>query len=331
MPKVNDLFTLDYGHSLELNRLVRSSGLDAVNFVGRAAQNNGVTARVSLIMNLPPAPAGTITVALNGQGGAGVAFLQPCPYYTGFHVMVLTPKKYMTEQEKLWWAMCITANRFRFGFGRQANRTLKDIELPNPEEIPEWVHSVDFGKPFSTTLNHLKKQSGLAPVKAQNKIGDARTNIADIFDISYGTSLELNRLSRDSTGINFVARTAKNNGVAAKVKLPSSIEPIAAGCISVAVSGSVLEAFLQQEPFLTGFHVMTLRPKSPMGAEELMFYAACIRANQWRYSYGRQANRTLKDLLIPARDSVPAWVHGSFTRVADQLMQAVHEKSALIS
>ncbi|MFM1701170.1 restriction endonuclease subunit S [Aeromonas salmonicida] len=323
MPKVSDLFSLDYGHSLELNRLEQSESQEAINFVGRAARNNGVTARVSPIQEILPAPAGAITVALNGQGGAGVAFLQPAPFYTGYHVMVLTPKQPMSEQEKLWWASCITANRFRFGFGRQANRTLKDIELPSPEAMPSWVHSVDCVTLFSDTLNQLKQQSGTTSAIHQDAIGNTRVRVEDLFDISYGTSLELNRLQHDAGGINFVARTAKNNGIAAKVTPPFGVAAIEPGCISVAVSGSVLEAFLQQEPFLTGFHVMVLRPKSAMQAEELMFYAACIRAHQWRYSYGRQANRTLKDLSIPDRDSMPAWVLGSFARVADRLQQGL--------
>lgn len=324
MPKVNDLFDLHYGHSLELNRLDQSESQDAINFVGRAARNNGVTARVRAIAGLEPAASGTISVALGGQGGAGVAFLQPSPYYCGRDVMILTPKYTLTEHEMLWWATCITANRFRFGFGRQANRTLKDIELPSPESVPSWVHSVDFVTPFSSTLSLLKQQSSSAPTTTEHHvIGNTRTRIEELFDISYGTSLELNRLQRNTNGYNFVARTAKNNGIAARVTPPSGVIPVEPGCITVAVSGSVLEAFLQQEPFLTGFHVMVLRPKSPMQPEEIMFYAACIRANQWRYSYGRQANRTLKDLYIPNRDSVPAWVFGSFARVADRLTQAV--------
>ena len=143
MPRINELFDLEYGHSLELNRLAHSTASDAVNFVSRAARNNGVTARVRPIPRLEPAPAGTITVALNGQGGAGVAFLQPYPYYCGFHVMVLTPRLAMSEPERLWWALCITANRFRFGFGRQANRSLKDLVLPDPKDIPSWVKSAD--------------------------------------------------------------------------------------------------------------------------------------------------------------------------------------------
>ncbi len=320
MPKVSDLFHLDYGHSLELNRLKRSADSDSIRFVGRAARNNGVTARVEPIPGLQPASAGTITVALNGQGGAGVAFLQPFPYYTGFHVMVLTAKAPMSEQEKLWWVSCITANRFRFGFGRQANRTLKTVDLP--DFVPSWVHSVDYVTPFSAILDQLKHSSSVPKKGGLELVGGSRARVDSLFDVSYGTSLELNRLCRDPGGVNFVARTAQNNGVVAKVLPPSDASPISPGCISVAVSGSVLESFVQQEPFLTGFHVMVLRPRAAMCLEEIMFYAECIRANQWRYSYGRQANRTLRELLLPAREAVPSWIFGSLARVSDRLRLA---------
>jgi len=321
MPKVSELFTLEYGHSLELNRLDQATGTEAINFVGRAARNNGVTAKVNRVHNLAPAPAGTVSVALGGQGGAGIAFLQPSPYYCGRDVMILTPKTHMSEREILWWVTCISANRYRFGFGRQANRTLKDIMLPNPSETPGWVQDVDFVKSFSESLNQLKKLSQMPPVLAPSSIAGGRSKVCDVFDVSYGTSLELNRLVKNSRGINFVARTAKNNGVTAKVDIPQGVEPITSECLSVAVSGSVLETFVQREPFITGFHIMVLRPREPMSTEELMFYAACMRANQSRYSYGRQANRTLKDLLIPSRESVPGWVFGTFIRVSDKLIE----------
>ena len=71
MPKIKDLFILEYGHSLELNRLDQSTKKEAINFVGRSARNNGVTARVKPITDLAPASIGTISVALGGQGGAG--------------------------------------------------------------------------------------------------------------------------------------------------------------------------------------------------------------------------------------------------------------------
>lgn len=323
MPQISELFHLKYGHSLELNRLEQIGGPAAINFVGRAARNNGVTAKVRRIEGLEPAASGTVSVALGGQGGAGIAFLQPFPYYCGRDVMILTPKHRMHEQEILWWVTCISANRFRFGFGRQANRTLKDINLPSRKVLPRWVSSVDFGKRFEASLNQLKELSVRPPDTLATTIGEATNRVCEIFDVDYGTSLELNRLTRDSAGTNFIARTARNNGITAKIIPPDGVAPIAGECISVAVSGSVLEAFVQKEPFLTGFHVMVLRPKFPMCTEELMFYATCVRENRWRYNYGRQANRTLKDLMVPARSSLPAWVYGSFARIADRLIREI--------
>jgi hypothetical protein len=317
MPTVSQLFTLKYGHSLELNRLEQTTGPEAVNFVSRTARNNGVSARIRPIPNLEPAAGGTISVALGGQGGAGTAFLQPFPYYCGRDVMVLTPIEPMSEQEKLWWATCITANRFRFGFGRQANKSLRNLLLPS--EIPQWVHTANISSACATTLTDLKRLSSPERDSGPKMIGGGRVKIEDLFDLTYGTSLELNRLVADVGGVHFIARTSKNNGVVAKVVLPSGVEAIAGGCLTVALSGSVLETFYQREPFITGFHIMVLRPKEPMVPEELMFYAACIRANQLRYSYGRQANRTLKDLYVPVRDAIPIWVYGSITRVANQL------------
>lgn len=129
-----------------------------------------------------------------------------------------------------------------------------------------------------------------------------------IFDVFYGVNLELNKLSIDEFGINFVSRTAKNNGVSAKVKLIPGLEPIDSGVITVAGGGSVLETFLQQEPFYSGRDLYCLVARQEMSVEEKLYYCACIRANKYKYNYGRQANKTLRALLVPCRDDVPDWV-----------------------
>lgn len=323
MPKVSDLFRLEYGHSLELNALEQSAAKEGVNFVGRAATNNGVTARVGLIPGMSPAGPGTISVALGGQGGAGVAFLQPSPYYCGRDVMVLTPiRQTMTEREKLWWAMCITANRFRFGFGRQANRTLKNLELPAQGSMPKWVKTLALGAPLNAALEKVRRQSSKPPAKAAAQIRDGRVPVSELFDVHLGSNLELVRLTRDPDGFNFVSRTAKNNGVAAKVSLIDGIVPTPGGVLTVAGGGSVLETFAQFDPFYSGRDLFYLKPKEKMCPEELLFYAACMRENKSRFSYGRQANRTMKDLLLPSRDAVPSWVYGSMSRVANELLRA---------
>lgn len=58
--------------------------------------------------------------------------------------------------------------------------------------------------------------------------------VSDLFDVVYGSNLELNALELDPDGVNFVSRTAQNNGVSAKVKMVSGEEPIEAGMLTVA-------------------------------------------------------------------------------------------------
>lgn len=136
--------------------------------------------------------------------------------------------------------------------------------------------------------------------------------LRELFNIEYGNSLDLNKLSQKADGINFVSRTAKNNGVSAKVKNLVSIKKMPKGSITVSLGGSVLEAFLQCDEYYTGYHIYCLTPKEGivMSDEEKLYYCACIRANKYRYNYGRQANRTLKNLLVPNLDQIPEWVSG---------------------
>ncbi|MFZ7137863.1 MAG: restriction endonuclease subunit S [archaeon] len=145
--------------------------------------------------------------------------------------------------------------------------------------------------------------------------------VSDLFFVNYGSSLELNRLKRDSNGINFVSRTAKNNGVSAKVKQLPDVDPIPSGTISVATSGSIMESFLQLHPYYSGYHLFYLIPKNPMSNELMLYYCACLKANKFKYSFGRQANSTLKDLLIPSEDEIPDWIEDfSIRKYAKELI-----------
>jgi hypothetical protein len=139
--------------------------------------------------------------------------------------------------------------------------------------------------------------------------------VSDLFEVVYGSNLELNALEIDPDGVNFVSRTANNNGVSAKVKKVVGEEPIEAGVLTVAGGGSVAETFLQPEPFYSGRDLFYLRPKVPMTVEQKLFFCMCIRANKFRFNYGRQANKTLPGLLVPDITEVPAWADGAFKGV----------------
>jgi hypothetical protein len=129
--------------------------------------------------------------------------------------------------------------------------------------------------------------------------------IKSLFDVEYGVNLELINLEtvecRNSTSINFVSRTDKNNGVSAFVKKMDSVAPNPANSISVAGGGSVLATFFHQEEYYSGRDIYILIPKINFSISEMLFYAFCIRKNKYRYNYGRQANKTLKDILVPEK------------------------------
>jgi hypothetical protein len=56
--------------------------------------------------------------------------------------------------------------------------------------------------------------------------------------------------------------------VSAKVEHISGLKPIAAGCLTVAGGGSVLETFVQPEPFYSGRDLYYLIPPKDMTLEE---------------------------------------------------------------
>lgn len=157
--------------------------------------------------------------------------------------------------------------------------------------------------------------------------------LEELFEIKYGNGLELNALKNDRSGINFVARTSKNNGIVAKVERPLLEPPFDEGLISVAVSGSVMEAFLQTQKFLTAYHIMVLIPKVDMSDELKLFYCHCLRMNKFKYSYGRQANITLPFIKVPTLEEAVKFV-GNFSIMDKERMMmdnldlsALHVKS----
>ena len=124
--------------------------------------------------------------------------------------------------------------------------------------------------------------------------------LQDIFNIRYGANLELNTCEEAIVGdeINFVSRTESNNGVSAKVRLIPEVEPQKAGLITVAGGGSVLSTFVQNKPFYSGRDLYTLDAKENISDETKFFIITLIKANKYKYNYGRQANKTLPFIEI---------------------------------
>lgn len=135
--------------------------------------------------------------------------------------------------------------------------------------------------------------------------------LSELFEVVYGHQLDLNKMQRtsDPDGVAFVNRTARHNGVVATVKRIDAVAPSPAGVLTIALGGSVLSTFLQIKPFYTGQNVAVATPRQPMSSAQLLYYAAAIKANAFRYSTcGREANRTFRSIMVPALEALPAWV-----------------------
>lgn len=116
-------------------------------------------------------------------------------------------------------------------------------------------------------------------------------------------------LSKENGGVAFLSRGSKNNGVAGYVKRIEGKNPIPANKITVALSGSVLECFYHNYEYYTPYHLLSLESKEKMSLKEIFYYISFIKLYQKQYNYGRQANRTIQNLLVPEKHEIPSWVY----------------------
>lgn len=269
--KISDLFVLHQGNGFELCNMNLSNSGD-INFVSRTAQNNGVVARVCEDENKEPFPAGYITVALGGSVLS--SFVQTRPFYTAYHIMVLEPKKKMSFNEKMFYCMCIQKNAYRYSYGRQANKTLKDIRIP--DDVPEWVKEKKI-QPISTQISCKAIELNTKTWKGYS--------MDYLFDFVKGK--RLTKADMIPGEVNFLGAISENNGIREKIATSYQWD---ANCITVNYNGSVGEAFYQSTPFWASDDVNVLYAKDfwTLNQYIAMFIITVIRANKYRFSYGRK-------------------------------------------
>ncbi len=296
LTKLSNLFDIRYGTSEELINMEESLRRDghSICFVSRTENNNGVSAFVGKKSELVPMPANTLSVAVSGSVLS--TFLQPYEYYTGFHVLVLSPRINMSERELIYYSICIKKNKYKYSYGRQANKTLKDLLVPN--SVPE--------KFLNLKIEELKKD----PV-ANKKIslGDREWDwfsLRELFDIKKGKRLTKQDMRPGKTP--FIGSSELENGVTAYIDK----EPIhKANTISVTYNGSVAEAFYQPRDYWASDDVNVLYARFPLNPYIALFIIPLIRKEKYRFSYGRKwhlERMNESKIKLPVdKDGVPDW------------------------
>lgn len=132
--------------------------------------------------------------------------------------------------------------------------------------------------------------------------------LVDIAKLDNGNKLDKNKMTYLNPSVNFVSRTATNNGVSDVVDIIDDIEPYPAGCITLAFGGSVGSCFLQEEPFYTGQNVGVISLPENITREAKIFLVSALekKCKMSFHAFGNEINKHFKtdlSIKLPAKES----------------------------
>ena len=277
---------------------------NTIRFISRTETNNGCDCYV-LNADLTGIEEGN-AIAIGDT--TATCFYQRDKFICGDH-MVICRAYCINLYTALFIISILKQEKYKYSYGRAFKMDLISntiIKLPATiDNHPDWDFMEQYIKLLNhkplTTTNFSRNKSRSLCIESWKPF-----KVNELFEVKYGINMELNTCIEaedgDPDAINFVARTESNNGVSARVKPVDGKEPQPAGLITCAGGGSVLSTFLQEEPFYSGRDLYLLIPLQPMSKLAKLFCITVLKANKYRYSYGRQANITLPylELLLPA-------------------------------
>ncbi len=288
--KISDLFYVKYGVNLELNTCeeVSLNAPNSVNFVARTAENNGVSARVKLIEGVTPQKAGLISVA--GGGSVLSTFLQHEPFYSGRDLYVLESKENISNEAKLFIITIIEQNKYKYSYGRQANKTLPDILLKLPSDCN--------GKPDYAFMNKYIKDLHHKPLTTKNIGSKNIINldkwqefkfeklISKIYKAKAYNKDDLSKSNNPRTAIRYITRTGENNGCDGVVSMSDIDMDAIEDANAITIGDTTATCFYQDEKFIAGDHMVVIRTEW-LNKARALFVLSILKKEQYKYSYGR--------------------------------------------
>jgi hypothetical protein len=281
MIKLNSLFDVIYGINLDLNKLKKIE--KGIPYVGRSKKNNGVTAYVEKNDKIPN-PAHTISVS--GGGSVLECFYQANNYYSGRDLFYLKPKSKLSENQMLAYCYIIKKNKFRYNYGRQANKTLHNLVIPGPDSLPDWIENKSIEKKFSFNIKPFINKD----IKLDKKLktfylgGDN-----GIFEITGSKTTPKKTLVKYGEGkFPYITTQTENNGVEAFFNFYTETGNVI--CVDSAVIGF---CSYQEENFSASDHVEILKPKKFKLNKYLgIYFSSMLNKDNFRYNYGRKRSQS---------------------------------------
>ena len=245
--------------------------------------------------DVEPNPSHTLSIAVSGSVLS--TFYHDYEYYSGRDIYVAKPKIKLTKEEMLYYCYVIEQNKYRYNYGRGANKTFRSILVPSKDEIPKYVRTKEAeirfcNKPIISNKIKLNTDSW------------KWFRYDEMFEIKKGK--RLTKADMQDGDIPYIGAIDSNNGISAYI---SNDEHLHQGnAITVSYNGSIAEAFYQMTKFWATDDVNVLYPKFALNRYIAMFLITLIHREKYRFNYGRKWDKELMEsslIKLPAVKIAP--------------------------
>lgn len=305
MPTILDLFYIKNGISSEnVNLSEYRNNTFTVPYIRPSSRFDNLVAGYVNIDEIDSKyifPKDSILVSTDGQGSHSYAYVSPVEFIPNSNVCVLIPKTQLTLNEKIFYAMIVTNNRFRFSYGRKPKgERFSKMQIPPKEKIPKWVYT-----------NKVNLDNYSKPI-TENKISFNTIKwqwfrYEELFIIKKGKRLIESDFIEGNTP--FIGAIDSNNGLSSYIGQAPIFE---GNTITINYDGNgVAESYYQQNPFWALDSVNVLYPKFKLNKYIAIFLVTLFRKEKFRFSYGRKwgMDRMKKSLIkLPIeKNGNPDW------------------------
>ena len=244
-------------------------------------------------------PKNTLFVSTNGQGSHSYAWVSTSDFVPNSDITVLIPKEEMSDELKLFYAYCITKNRYRYSYGRKPKgKRLMELLLPSDEEIPLWFDQIVKLGPVleCNTRNEFLKTDDL-PIETSSYYNKDLIPLSELFDSKCGISSSNVKRYPQKFGDKFIPylRPSKTQSTSVDAYVNSDeisnkamIFPKDTLYVSTDGQGSHSYAWVSTSDFVPNSNTLVLLPKREMSIKEKLFYSYVITKNRYKFSYGRK-------------------------------------------
>lgn len=306
--EVNKILTIINGKGITKEEIEDNKGDFIV--VQSGESNNGVLGKIDLeyckSKRYSYSERPCLTVARSGSAGFVSFQIHGCVVGDSAKILLLN-KDNPTTENYVFIQVVLTANRFKYAYGRKVTeeKYMNDtIKLPiqhNPDGTPYIDHDCTYSEeryiPDWQFMEDYIKSLKHKPLTTQNKVENTLKfdvgewkyfYLKNICDITMGNKMDWSAMTMDNPEVNFVGRSADDNGVAGKVDIVDDVEPYKAGCITVALGGSLGSSYLQ--------NVSVLEFEDEV-SDAAKIFISCLIMNESKYKYfpfGRELNTHIR-------------------------------------